>query len=124
MINPKCDICKMKLKDYGALLFSPPKDSKVSKFHICKECYYRLIKTNHIEDEVEMTGILDKTFNTIDSHIRYGCFPPWTETELFESLKFLKNKIIKNHKTLFSKSNNLPKEENPMAKTKDMGGKG
>ncbi len=44
-IKPKCDICKKELKDFGALLFSPPaKNNKVKKFHICKNCYKLIIK--------------------------------------------------------------------------------
>jgi len=42
MINPKCDICKEELEDFGALLFSPPEDGKVRKTHICKKCYNKL----------------------------------------------------------------------------------
>jgi hypothetical protein len=43
-IHPICDFCKQELKDYGALLFSPPdKKSTVEKFHICKDCYKQII---------------------------------------------------------------------------------
>ncbi len=39
-IKPKCDKCKEELKDFGAILLSPPnKKSDVRKFHICKDCY-------------------------------------------------------------------------------------
>jgi hypothetical protein len=45
-IKPKCDICKKELKDYGSLLFSPPnKKSIVKKYHICKGCFQKLIRT-------------------------------------------------------------------------------
>lgn len=40
VINPICDKCKIELEDYGAILLSPPdENNKVTKFHICKECY-------------------------------------------------------------------------------------
>lgn len=38
-IKPICDLCKNELKDFGALLFSPPNDNIVEKYHICKYCY-------------------------------------------------------------------------------------
>ncbi len=39
-INPKCDMCGKELLDYGAILLSPPdSQSKVVKYHVCKECY-------------------------------------------------------------------------------------
>lgn len=43
MIKPKCDICGEELVEYGALLFSPPKQGNVEKKHICVKCY-NLIK--------------------------------------------------------------------------------
>ena len=43
MIKPICDFCKKELKEFGALLFSPPdNDNKVRKFHLCKECFRKL----------------------------------------------------------------------------------
>lgn len=46
-INPKCDKCKKELKEFGAILLSPPdKNSKVKKFHFCKKCYQK-IKINN-----------------------------------------------------------------------------
>ena len=48
-IKPICDKCKNELNDYGALLFSPPNlDNDVKKYHICKDCYNKIINT--IED--------------------------------------------------------------------------
>jgi len=42
-INPKCDKCKQELTEFGAILLSPPdKEGNVKKFHICKECYFKL----------------------------------------------------------------------------------
>lgn len=38
-LSPNCDICKKELKEYGALLFSPPKKNRTRKFHICVDCY-------------------------------------------------------------------------------------
>ena len=42
-IAPKCDFCKKELTDYGALLFSPPKDHDVKKYHVCKSCYKKIL---------------------------------------------------------------------------------
>ena len=42
-IKPVCDKCKKELNDFGAILFSPPdSESRVKKFHICKECYKKM----------------------------------------------------------------------------------
>lgn len=41
-IKPICDKCKKELDDFGALLFSPPKNNEVKKFHLCKECYEKI----------------------------------------------------------------------------------
>ena len=44
-IKPKCDACKNELEDYGALLFSPPdKKNLAKKWHICQDCYKKLVK--------------------------------------------------------------------------------
>ena len=43
-INPKCDKCSEELKDFWAILLSPPKDDYVRKYHICIECYNEIIK--------------------------------------------------------------------------------
>ena len=43
-IRPKCDKCGKELKEFGAILFSPPKKNIVKKFHLCKQCYQQLIK--------------------------------------------------------------------------------
>jgi uncharacterized protein with PIN domain len=44
MIKPVCDKCKKELNDFGAILLSPPTDNKVTKFHICKNCYKKYEK--------------------------------------------------------------------------------
>lgn len=42
-IKPKCDKCGEELKDFGAILFSPPdKNSTVKKFHVCVGCYKKM----------------------------------------------------------------------------------
>ncbi|MDO8620662.1 MAG: hypothetical protein Q7R31_00030 [Candidatus Levybacteria bacterium] len=39
-IKPICNKCGSELKDFGALLFSPPdKKGSVKKWHVCKKCY-------------------------------------------------------------------------------------
>lgn len=43
-IKPICDRCKQELTDFGALMFSPPEGSNVTKYHICKQCYAEMIK--------------------------------------------------------------------------------
>lgn len=43
MIQPICDICKHELIDFGAILISPVKDKKCTKYHICKHCFSLLI---------------------------------------------------------------------------------
>jgi hypothetical protein len=44
-IKPICDICKNELNDFGAILFSPPDaENNVKKFHICKDCYNKLLE--------------------------------------------------------------------------------
>jgi len=45
-INPKCAKCKKELNEFGAILLSPPDETeKVEKFHLCKECYEKLIRS-------------------------------------------------------------------------------
>lgn len=38
-IKPHCDKCGKELREFGALLFGPPKNNIVEKFHLCKNCY-------------------------------------------------------------------------------------
>lgn len=39
-IKPKCEKCKEELKEFGAILLSPPlKNNTVKKFHFCIVCY-------------------------------------------------------------------------------------
>lgn len=38
-IKPRCAKCKEVLKEFGGILFSPPKKNLVRKFHLCKKCY-------------------------------------------------------------------------------------
>lgn len=48
-IKPICDICAQSLNDYGAILLSPPdKKSKVTKYHLCKECFKSVLKINKV----------------------------------------------------------------------------
>ena len=50
-IAPVCDLCREELKDFGALLFSPPNtQSEVKKFHVCKPCYEKLLAEYKLED--------------------------------------------------------------------------
>jgi hypothetical protein len=49
MIKPTCDICKKELEEFGAILLSPPNESgMVKKFHICKECYEKMLSILNI----------------------------------------------------------------------------
>jgi hypothetical protein len=50
-IKPTCSKCKKELDDFGAILFSPPdEESKVEKFHICKECYNKIKEENQLNN--------------------------------------------------------------------------
>jgi len=55
-IKPKCDMrlsdkCEDELKQFGAILFSPPlsgkfvpmQGGKVKKFHVCVPCYKKIL---------------------------------------------------------------------------------
>lgn len=53
MINPKCFSCLEELKEYGAILISPPNnpdemdngmEASCFKYHFCKECSDNLIQ--------------------------------------------------------------------------------
>jgi len=45
MIEPKCDKCKLKLNDYGAVVWSPPNSkAQCKKYHICKPCWKDIMK--------------------------------------------------------------------------------
>ena len=43
MIKPLCGICGKELKDFGAIVISPPEhgnnDNRVDKYHVCIQCY-------------------------------------------------------------------------------------
>jgi len=44
-IKPICDKCGNELTEFGALLFSPPDDSGITKkWHLCKTCYDEMVK--------------------------------------------------------------------------------
>lgn len=44
-ITPTCDKCNNELRDYGAILLSPPSEvATVDKFHICPDCYKEILK--------------------------------------------------------------------------------
>ena len=41
-IKPKCDKCKIELKEFGGILLSPPNKNIVKKFHLCRKCYHEI----------------------------------------------------------------------------------
>lgn len=44
-ITPVCARCGKELTAFGGLLFSPPdKNDNVRKTHLCKDCYYEIMK--------------------------------------------------------------------------------
>jgi ribosomal protein L40E len=44
MLKIKCKKCKQQLTEQGALIFSPPEThERVYKFHICMQCYFKLM---------------------------------------------------------------------------------
>lgn len=48
-INPRCDFCAKELKEFGTLLFSPPKkNGEVNKFHVCTHCYREILKITRL----------------------------------------------------------------------------
>jgi hypothetical protein len=44
-IRPVCDNCKKELKEFGAILLSPPKNGLVVKYHLCGACYKKVTDT-------------------------------------------------------------------------------
>lgn len=45
-ITPSCDKCGKELSEFGGLAFSPPDDDgKVSKYHICRQCFSEMQKS-------------------------------------------------------------------------------
>jgi len=46
MIRPICDKCKQELKEFGAILLSPPdENNQTKKLHLCKQCYKEIINS-------------------------------------------------------------------------------
>jgi hypothetical protein len=42
-MNPICDKCGDEIQFNGALVFSPPENKTVSKYHICLACWVDLL---------------------------------------------------------------------------------
>ena len=54
-IYPKCDRCGVELKEFGAILLSPPINNMVEKRHLCVACYQTiLLPSTLIELEREL----------------------------------------------------------------------
>ena len=54
MIKPICAMCNKELKQFGAILFSPPLTNKnrfVVKYHICINCYKKLRSSLNDKEE-------------------------------------------------------------------------
>jgi len=52
-IKPKCNKCKKELKEFGAILLSPPdRKNSVKKFHLCPSCYKNIIKYLKYENKL------------------------------------------------------------------------
>ena len=43
-IAPVCDFCGKELVEFGAILFSPPKEHDVKKYHVCVNCFEEMMK--------------------------------------------------------------------------------
>jgi len=43
-MNIKCSKCNNKLKEMGALVFSPPEVNMVAKYHLCIDCYGKVFE--------------------------------------------------------------------------------
>jgi len=42
-IQPKCDKCQQELTEFGGILLSPPDhEARVTKYHLCVECYQEI----------------------------------------------------------------------------------
>jgi hypothetical protein len=39
MLNFNCDSCKDHIEHPGALVFSPPMENAVRKYHVCVKCF-------------------------------------------------------------------------------------
>ncbi len=51
MIKPICYKCKREIKEFGALLFSPPMlNDTVHKMHLCLECYKKVLHIIEISE--------------------------------------------------------------------------
>ena len=51
-IKPICDGCKKELNEFGAILLSPPnKNNEVKKFHLCKDCYKKIINSFNLDSK-------------------------------------------------------------------------
>jgi len=45
MIKPVCYVCGKELKEFGAILLTPPNEKDmVEKLHICRPCYDKPLK--------------------------------------------------------------------------------
>ena len=54
-IKPTCDFCRKELKQFGALLFSPPnKKGETKKLHVCVHCFQEILKITRLHiSEIE-----------------------------------------------------------------------
>ena len=43
MIKVICERCYIELKEFGAILLSPPNEGQVRKIHLCRKCYKEII---------------------------------------------------------------------------------
>ena len=51
-IKPFCYRCHKELKEFGAILLSPPnKKDEIKKFHICRKCYKEMQFTMRSKDD-------------------------------------------------------------------------
>lgn len=58
MIDAKCWFCKKELDEWNALLFAPPshfyEPVVTAKFHLCRACYWKIMKFMGREQEKQM----------------------------------------------------------------------
>ena len=94
-IKPICDICKKKLNEFGAILLSPPDEqNSVKKFHICKECYNKLVKEKF---NLQQAVRKQEQENQAKSEALYEEI-----LDLYDSLEFLLNYLDTNSKEEFN----------------------
>jgi len=90
MINPICEKCGCELKDFGAILLSPPDAfGRVVKYHICKKCFFDfedLIAAKPAKEEYDSSEQRIITRDEFEIWSTCECECGKLETDLFYAL--------------------------------------